>query len=213
MNPLVLVHGAGVSPRYFEPLRGVLARTTVAPDLRSCSDLPGMVAVLEAALDAAALERVDLLANSFGCQIVAELALRRPQRVRRLVFVGPTVDRNRRNLVSQAARLALDAVREPPSLVALVLRDSFQAGPLRVLRMTVSAVGDRLEAKLPAMDAPLLVVRGERDALCPQDWAEEVVGFAPDARLAVIHGAAHAAHYSHPSELAALVRPFLEEPD
>jgi pimeloyl-ACP methyl ester carboxylesterase len=208
VDRLILVHGLGVSPRYFAPLLEELPEAE-APDLRRATTLPALAELLGAAVEE---QPAAFLGNSFGCQVIAELAVRRPELVERAVFVGPTVDRRRRSWVSQAARLALDAVREPPGLVAVAVRDYFSTGPIRTLRMAREALRDPLELKLPALHAPLLVVRGGRDPLCPQDWAEEVAWLAPRGRLAIIAGAAHAPHYSHPAELAAIARAFLEEP-
>jgi pimeloyl-ACP methyl ester carboxylesterase len=201
---VILVHGLGVSPRYFRPLAAELTDLDVAaPDLRGGNGLDGMVRGLEAAVGAPGAL---LVGNSFGCQLIAELAVRRPELVGAAVFVGPTVDRRHRTWLQQAGRLALDALREPPLLVALVLRDYVQTGPLRTVRMARDALGDPVERKLERFDAPLLVVRGEHDPLCPQEWAEELVRRAPHGRLKVVRGAAHAAHYSHADAVATLVR-------
>ena len=209
MNRLVLVHGLGVSPRYFEPLQAQLPDAE-APDLRPLTTLPALADALRAVVGS---RPTALLGNSFGCQVVAELAVRHPELVERVVFVGPTVDRHRRSWTSQLGRLAVDAVREPPRLVALAVRDYFETGPIRTLRMAREALRDPLERKLESFAAPLLVVRGERDALCPQDWAAEIARLARRGRLTVVKGAAHAAHYSHAPELAALVRAFCDEPE
>jgi 2-hydroxy-6-oxonona-2,4-dienedioate hydrolase len=207
MAPLVLVHGVAVSPRYFDPLVAELDVETAAPDLRRHGTLRRQAEALrELVPDGSAV-----LANSYGCQIVAELARRDPGAVGRAVFVGPTTDPEHRSFVQQGGRLVASALREPPALVGLVLRDALRAGPVRVAQMAWSAVHDRIELELPSFEAPLLVVRGSRDALCPQRWAEEVVRLAPNARLEVVEGAAHAVHFSHPRELAALVHAFLEE--
>ncbi len=207
---LVLVHGLGVSGRYFEPLvRELDGPETIVPDLRRFARLDAQAEALREWVAPGSA----LLANSYGCQIVAELAARRPELVGRTVFVGPTVDRRNRTFWRQAGRLVVNATREPPSLVPLTLRDALGAGPGNVARMARSALRDAVEVKLAALAPPLLVVRGDRDLLCPQEWAEELVALTPRARLEVIRGAAHAAHYSHPEELAAIVRRFLEEPE
>jgi 2-hydroxy-6-oxonona-2,4-dienedioate hydrolase len=203
---VIFVHGLGVSPRYFGPLQAELPAAE-APDLRPLTTLPALADALEEAVGG---RPAVLVGNSFGCQVIAELAVRRPELVERAVFVGPTVDRRRRSWPSQVARLAVDATREPPALVALAVRDYLETGPVRTFRMAREALDDPLERKLPGFPAPLLVVRGERDVLCPQDWAAEVARLT-GGRLAVIRGAAHAAHYSHPGELAALVRAFVQE--
>lgn len=38
---------------------------------------------------------------------------------------------------------------------------------------------DRLEDKLPHIQAPVLVVRGARDPICNQHWCEEIVRLLP----------------------------------
>ena len=209
MRRLVLVHGLGVSGRYFDPLvRELPDFECVVPDLRRHTTLEGQAEALREVVG----EGAPLVGNSMGCQAITELAVRSPGLLERAIFVGPTVDRRSRSYVEQAARLLVDAVREPPSLATIVVRDYISTGPLRVARAARSAVGDALEREVPRIACPLLVVRGERDPLCPQDWAEELARVASRGRLAVVRGAAHAAHYSHPRELAALVRGFLEEP-
>jgi pimeloyl-ACP methyl ester carboxylesterase len=206
MRRLVLVHGLGVSGRYFLPLvRELSDFECVVPDLRRHATLEAQAGVLREVIGSGA----SVVGNSMGCQVIAEPAVR--ALVERAVFVGPTVDRRRRSYVRQAARLAVDAFREPPSLVPIVARDYLSTGPVRVARMARSAMSDALEREVPRMDCPLLVVRGERDPLCPPEWADELAGLAPNGRAEVMPGAAHAAHYSHPRELAGLVRAFLEE--
>ena len=209
MRRLVLVHGLGVSGRYFDPLvRELVDFECVVPDLRRQTTVEAQAKALREVVG----PRSPLLGNSMGCQVIAQLAVRAPELVERAIFVGPTVDRHRRSYSAQAFRLLLDAFREPPALLPIVLRDYLSTGPVRVARMARSAVHDALEREVPAMKTPLLVLRGERDPLCPQDWAEELARVARRGHAEVIRGAAHAAHYSHPGELAALVRAFVDEP-
>ena len=153
---------------------------------------------------------VVLVANSFGCQVALEAALRDPQRVRALVLVGPTYDRSA-SLLQSAARLALDAVREPPALLPRIALDYLRMGPRRLLQTAVLMERDRIDEKLPRVDRPTLVVRGERDALVSQAWVEHVAALLPRGRLAVVGGSAHAVHWSHAYELRRLVLDFLEE--
>ncbi|MDQ3880940.1 MAG: alpha/beta hydrolase, partial [Chloroflexota bacterium] len=65
--------------------------------------------------------------------------------------------------------------------------------------------------KLPCVRVPTLVVRGGRDPIVPQAWAEEVARLLPRGRLVVIPGAAHAVNHDAPAALARVVLPFLTE--
>ena len=221
-RPAVLVHGFGVSSRYFVPLARVLAeqRPVVALDLPGFgrSERPpralgvgDLAGVLAAWLAQSGLQRPVLVANSMGCQIVVDLAVRRPELPGPLVLVGPSVDPHARTALRQAARLALDAVREPRSLVRLVVLEYARFGPLRLARLARSALADRIEEKLPLVAAPALVLRGARDPLAPPRWAREAASLLPQGRLAVVEGEAHACHYSAPGQVASVVERFLEE--
>ncbi len=216
----MLVHGFGVSGRYLLPTARLLAarRRVLVPDLpgfgRSPSgrpplELAGLAQVLANWLDTLGINRVPLLGNSFGCQILLELACRRPQRVSALVLVGPTIDPTARSAGRQLARLLADSLIEPPGVWALIAIDysRFLArGGWRVVR---SMLRDRVEEKLPHIESPTLVVRGSRDRIVPQEWAERVASTLPDGELHVIKGAPHAANYAAPEELANAVESFL----
>ena len=70
-------------------------------------------------------------------------------------------------------------------------------------------LADPVEQKLPLIQAPCLIVRGDRDTLAPQRWVEEMGCLIPDSRVAVIAGGTHAANFSAPDQLAQLVREFV----
>jgi pimeloyl-ACP methyl ester carboxylesterase len=160
-------------------------------------------------MDALAIEKAHLLGNSFGCQVLAEFALRYPQRVERLVFVAPTVDPAYRTYWQQGWRFAWNALGVPPSLVWVVLVDYARAGLPRALATIKMVMNDRIEERLPSILAPTLVVRGEHDKLVPQRWVEEVVKLLPNGRLAVIRDTGHVPNYATPAEVARVIRPFL----
>lgn len=195
---LCLVHGLGVGQAYFDPLARELPGELLRPELREPRSIADLARELEALLTVPAT----VVANSLGCQVATELAVRRPELVRALVLVGPTVDPSARSGVRHAFRLALDTWFEPPRLSALVLREYLGYGPRRLLRQGRYALDDAIEERLPAIDVPALVVRGAHDPLCPAAWGQEVAALLR-TRLVTVAGAGHAAHYSHPREVAA----------
>ncbi|MBA2460637.1 MAG: alpha/beta fold hydrolase [Actinobacteria bacterium] len=144
-----------------------------------------------------------------GCQVATKLALRRPELVRALVLIGPTVDPDARNAMRHAFRLALDAWFEPPRLTGIV-RDYLRLGPSRIVRQAQYALADAIEERLPAIQAPSLVIRGAHDPVCPAAWAHEAAHLIR-SRLITIAGAGHAAHYSHPRQVADEIDRLLRE--
>lgn len=152
-----------------------------------------------------------LLGNSIGCQIIVDLALLHPELVARLILVSPTVEREARTASRQFFRLLLDAPREPLSLAFIALVDYLEAGIGRGAQTFAYALQDRIEEKLPQVRQPTLIVRGARDPLVSQDWAEEVNELLPESRLVVIQKAAHGVNYNSPEELARVTLAFLKE--
>ena len=83
-------------------------------------------------------------------------------------------------------------------------------GPRRTFATLRYALEDRIEAKLPRVAVPTLVVRGEKDPIVPQRWAEEVTSLLPNGRLVVIKGAPHATNYDTPTPLVHTILSFLD---
>jgi pimeloyl-ACP methyl ester carboxylesterase len=218
--PVVLVHGLAVSSRYFAPLIRELARTrtVVAPDLpgygRSATpprplDIPELADALDEWLDLTGVAPAPLVANSVGCQVAVDLALRRPERITRLVLLGPTMDPSAPSVVRQAARLALDTFREPPGLWLAETIDYLRMGPCRTVATARLALADPFADKASRVPHPTLVVRAGRDAIVSQAWAERVTRLLPDGRLTVVAGEPHAAHFTAAAEVARIVEEFL----
>ena len=219
---VVLVHGMGVSSRYLIPTAQRLAPDydIAAPDLPGFGlsghpdrvlDVPGLADALAAWMRAARIARAALLGNSFGCQIIADLAARYPELVERVVLQGPTIPPEERTVFWQIVRWRQNGAREPSSLTPIVLHDYWDCGLSGLFQTFRFALQDRIEEKLPQIEVPALVVRGGRDPMCPQHWAEWVARLLPQGRLKVIPGGPHTLVYTMPLELVRVVRPFLDE--
>jgi 2-hydroxy-6-oxonona-2,4-dienedioate hydrolase len=212
----------GVSSRYMVPTIERLAPRypVYAPDLPGFGeskgppgalDISGLADALATWMDAVGLRSAALLGNSFGCQILVELALRHPERVEKVVLQGPTVDPQARAARQQIWRWLRGGTRESPSLAPVLLRDYLDCGPRRLLDTFLYALHDPIAEKLTRIPVPALVVRGTRDTIVPQRWAEEATALLPNGRLVVIPGAAHTINYSAPLELARVTRAFLDK--
>jgi 2-hydroxy-6-oxonona-2,4-dienedioate hydrolase len=218
--PLVLVHGIGVASRFMVPVAELLApyHRVYAPDLPGFgkSEKPVHALSLVELTDALAgwtrtigLDSAAFLGNSFGCQIVADLALRYPELVERVVLQGPTMDPRARTARQQVTRWLRNSRQEPLSHGLISAQEYPRCGFRRLIKTFRYALEDRIEEKLPHVRVPALVVRGSRDPIVPQRWAEEATRLLPLGRLAVIPGAPHTVVYDAPLDLARVVRPFL----
>ncbi|MEU9984672.1 alpha/beta fold hydrolase [Streptomyces sp. NPDC050856] len=221
---MVLVHGLGLSGRYFVPLARRLAAdgaSVLVPDLpghvrsravvRRVPDTEGLAAALARWLDRAAPGPVHLVANSVGCQVAVALAARHPRAVRSLVLIGPALDPGTPSPWRQGGRLLADVPREPLGLLALAAADYLVTGPVRfaaAFRHARRYAAGPFERHLARVGAPTLVVRGADDPLAPRGWTEHAARLLRHGRTAVVPGAAHAAHYSAPGAVAALVTDF-----
>lgn len=221
--PVVCVHGIGVNSTYFRPFARELAaagRRAIIPDLPGWGRSPrpaqavGVEALPGALLDFLSregIERAPLVANSMGCQVAVEAALRAPDRVSALVLIGPTVDPTQRPFTRFARAFLADCLREPPSLWLVIVRDYLWMGVPRFVQTARLAWRHRIEERLPLLGVPVLVVRGERDVFVSQAWCEQAAALVPRGRLEVVAGEAHACHYSAPGTVARLVLEELEQ--
>jgi len=83
--------------------------------------------------------------------------------------------------------------------------------PLVFLSLAESMQAHDASELLPRIDAPTLVVAGDRDLFTPLACAREMARLIPGAELFVIPGGSHAALVEQPLLLALRVRKFLQE--
>lgn len=196
---ILLVHGLGLTHRYFARLQPLLAGSR-AIDLEGTS-LDQMTASVARAAEPGTL----LVANSLGTQIATELAVRSPESVRALVLSGPTWDPAAPSIPAQFLRLLADSYREQPSLVPVALADYARRGPWHILRAARSMLRHPMAERLAQVSVPVVVVRGSADPICGQRWAEQLAAAPVDGRLVTVHGAAHAVDWSHPGAVVQAV--------
>jgi 2-hydroxy-6-oxonona-2,4-dienedioate hydrolase len=218
---LVMVHGLVVSSRYMLPTAAQLAPYyhVYLPELPGFGksekpdhyqDLDEMADTLAAWMSTLGLPQAVLLGNSLGCQIIARFAVRHPERIHSAIFVGPTMDARARTAHQEIGRWLLNALFEPFSLYPVVIRDYLDIGFRRFVATFRYGLQDQIEARLPQMNIPTLVVRGSRDTVVPQYWAERVTDLLPQGKLVVLEKAAHDVNYNTPIELARTIRMFLQ---
>lgn len=210
---LVLIHGANdQAGTWFT----VAARLTdryrvIIPDLPGHGESEprrGPIAIshilerLEAIL---ADERdVTLLGNSLGGWMAILLALRNPDRIRRLILEAsgglsrplavPLVARTR-----EEAFPILRAVHgpsyQPPEWVIEALLQRAVDSPM--LRLT-EALEHAVEPRLGELHVPATLIWGADDGVLPLSYAEALQQAIPGAELQVIEGAAHIPHLQQP---------------
>ena len=125
------------------------------------------------------------------------------------VLVGPTVDTSGHTMIQQMWRGLRDLIHEPWSLWRILARDYLRTGTIRMFRTFRFALQDDVLAKCPRVSVPVLIVRGEHDAIAPARWVEQLASVIPNSYAAEIPEGTHAANYSTPDELAGLVRDFV----
>ncbi|MDP8904984.1 MAG: alpha/beta hydrolase [Chloroflexota bacterium] len=218
---VVLVHGLVVSSAFVREAARHLGRyhRAWAPDLpgygRSAKPartfgIEEQGEILGEWLESVGLRRAALVGCSLGTQVATAVAARRPQLVERLVLLGPTMDRELRSW-PKALRQWLKETPHEVGMTQIKLRDYARAGIGRAIETAQLAMADRMEDRLPLLNMPTLVVRGSRDHLVSQEWAEEVTRLLPRGRLVVLEGQPHALNFTSPALFADVVLEFLAE--
>lgn len=220
----VLIHGIGVSHRYLTRLHAVLSASAPTYSL----DLPGFGgtprpqrqlsiaeygAFIADALAAHGITSYVLVGHSMGVQFAIEAALTAPERAEKLVLMGPVVDSRYRNVWRQSLALFLDALlAESPSSNWAVFTDYLRCGPRWYFTELPVMMAYRTEERLRRIEAPVLVLRGERDHVAGPDWSRHLSQVVPQGRFVEIPGAGHVAQHLRPDAVADAIRTFTTAP-
>ena len=246
--PLLYLHGlcdvhAVGAPEQWTPFLGQLATSfdVYAPALpgydgssgvEEFDDVEDYVWHLVDLLHALSVERIDVVAHSLGGWFAAELALRRPDLVERLVLLDPLGVHVRgvevppffgavapRGIggMGEARRILFADPEGPAATQALpdVMTTEQQllwfgglAGAARLGWKAPHFQNRKLTERLHRLRVPTLVLRGAQDLLVPTEAAAAWVGLVPGARRIEIPDAGHCVVLERP-DVSAEVKGFL----
>lgn len=239
--PILLVHGFGpTGSNVILPLANELAagRSVIVPDMLGFGysekvaepgahfTVEGRASALLAMLDALAVEEFDLVGHSYGGSVSGRLALEAPDRVRRVVFVCPSIypQTTPGNFVAylpkSTARVAIwGSLGGGPGSFAgrACAADPAACGALRIAQVegTVDALlainntprGYALPGELPNVQPPALVIWGDDDAIVPPEFSARAAA-AMSADTWVVPGGGHWPFAVEPAGVTERIRSF-----
>ena len=209
--PLVMLHGAtSVGREDFGPQIALFSKAfqLYVPDARGHGGTTWDAAAgfrydwlvddVAAFVDGLGLETFHLLGFSMGAMTALQFAVRAPQRLRTLMVIGITTLREPR---ASVGRRLMDPERilanDPKLLAQLVRRHDAGQGEgawkrlLPAIAADVAAQPLLTPAQLHSIDAPTMVVTGDRDPFVPVEAAAALARQLPDGRLFVVPDAGH----------------------
>jgi non-heme chloroperoxidase len=184
---------------------------------------------LAAFMDALEIGPAVITGHSMGTAVAQRFALDHPERVLGLVLMGAfhpssTNPAVRELWASSVATMTDPVDREfvlafqestltrpvPPPFLATVVQESLKV-PARVWRAALGAlVTTDFSRELGRIEAPTLIVWGDRDAFCTREEQEALAASIRGSRLVVVPGGGHAFHWEEPDHFAALIAAFAE---
>lgn len=238
--PLLLIHGLGSSGDDWAFQRDDFARThtLILPDLRGSGrsakprgpySIARFAADLCALLDALAIGPLDLLGFSLGGAVAIEMALLRPQQVRRLIVCNTLASyrtdtwRKWLEAHAQLACVRLLGLRRTARLVARRMFphddqapkrqrvvDVVGANPRRPYLDTVHAlIGWSAIDRLGTLRAPVLIIAAEHDYTPLAEKRAELRHF-PQAQLVVVAGSRHGTPFDAVERFNRIVLEYLD---
>jgi pimeloyl-ACP methyl ester carboxylesterase len=209
--PLVMLHGASTScQESFAAQIPALAESfqLFMPDARGHGgtrwdvakgfDAGWLTDDLEAFVDALGLSSFNMIGYSMGAMTALGFATRAPERVRTLVVVGITTEREPRASVARRLMDPDRIVRDDPAWAAEMARTHDPVQGRDAWRHLLPAIAQDVAtqplltpAQLRAITAPTLVACGDRDPLVPVGQALQLARQVRDGRLFVAPDSGH----------------------
>lgn len=232
---LVLLHGLGDTKRSWSLMMPELAKThrVYALDQRGhgaasapecCYALADMAYDVVAFMDAMKIERAAVAGHSMGSFIAQQLASHYPERVSRLILIGSadTV------AGTEVIEWLWEQVRTADRRVSAAFIEEWQFNPtpveesfLRHVKAETAAVPPhvwRAVARtlmsdhrrfLRDIQAPVLILAGEKDQAFPLPFQERLQQALPGATFRMYPAVGHNMHWEIPARVAADMRAFL----
>lgn len=239
-EPLMLIHGSGPGVTAWANWRGVIPTFSerfrvVAPDMLGFGyserpedgqyNLDRWVEHAVGVMDALDLEQVNLVGNSFGGAVALALAIRHPERVRRLALMGsvgvpfpitegldavwgytPSFENMRRlvQLFAYNQQLVTDELAELRYQASIRpgFQESFAAMFPAPRQRWVDAMASPEEA-IRALPHETLILHGREDKIIPIDTSLTLMQWIPNAQL---HVFGHCGHWTQIEQAERFIR-------
>jgi pimeloyl-ACP methyl ester carboxylesterase len=201
--PLVLLHGGGSTIEVtfgkvlpiFATSRRVIAVEEQGHGRTTDRDQPfkfeTSAADLAALFDHLEVGKADIFGFSNGASVALQVAIRHPDRVRKLIFASAMTRRNGAYAQLWEFMNQADFSNMPQPLKDAFLRVNPDTQQLRVMHDKAAArmrnFEDVPDSLLRTVLAPTLIVLGDRDVVRPTH-AVELMDLIPDARLLILPG-------------------------
>ena len=228
-DPLLLLHGWGVSGEIFKPLFHRLAEDRLVRVI----DFPGFGQseppppdwgsveygeLINSILDEWDCGRTDIIAHSFGARAALRLCVNHPEKINRLVLTGAAGIRPQREapffkrLLAKSAKL-IGKLGPPGEWAKKIIYDKIgsadylNAGEMRPILVRV--VNEDILPLLPKIKHETLLIWGDKDTETPPEMARKMNAGLSGSRLEIIKGAGHYAFADEPETFFNLVDSFL----
>ncbi len=202
--------------------------TAGLPDaVQHIDNLWDLVLCYDELLDHLKLSDVMLAGHSFGAMVACEVAALRSSRIPRLVLVDPIglwrddapvtnwmlvalVDMPKYVFVDPESAAAKALFSIPENLEEAALARTRLTWAMGATGKFIWPIPDKgLKKRIHRIQAPTLLVWGEKDRLVPPLYAEEFARRLPRTRQEVVKNAGHAPHLEQPEATAEIVQTFL----
>jgi pimeloyl-ACP methyl ester carboxylesterase len=218
-EPVVLLHGLSGSGRWWRRNVEFLAQRfrVYMVDLIGFGHSRGQRFALGEAsqvvlewMDRLGIARANVIGHSMGGYITIELAANHAERVKKIVLVDALALPMSRSLLRNAARLVHALRYMPFNFMPVLVGDAFLAGPGTLIRAGREILQADIRDELQRIEAPAMIVWGEKDTLLPLQLGKLMKLHMPQAELCVIPGAGHNPMWDRPDEFNWTVSGFLE---
>lgn len=230
--PLLLLHGLmgalsnfeGIINHFNNKINVVIPMLPIYTIPIKDLDLDGLVDFIEQFIQHKGYEKVNLLGNSLGGHLAQMYALRRPEKVNKMVLTGSSglfenafgnsfPRRSSRDYIRKKTEMVFfDPAVATEELVDEVFENvSDLSRCIRIVKTAKSAVRHNLEDKLNLIHTPTLLVWGVQDEVTPLWVGKKFHELLSNSKLVVFDKCGHAPMMEHPEDFNRELESFLAD--